>query len=52
MTGAAVVFDIGERPVDEARAILPRTTVTVDALRELPEALARPAARPAQETAR
>jgi len=52
VTVAAVVFDVGERPVDETRAILPRTTITVDSLGELPEAFARPDARPAQETAR
>lgn len=52
MTVAAVVFDVGETLADETRAILPRTTITVDPLGKFPEAFAGPDARPAQETAR
>ena len=52
MTIVVDFFDVGETLVDETRAILPRSTITVDPLGELPEGFARPDARLAQETAR
>jgi len=52
VTVTAVVFDVDETLVDETRAILPRTTIAIAFLGELPAAFARTDARPAEEIAR